>query len=91
MLTFRTKLLLIVVAICGVGMGALAPFSDGLYSAILLFAFPFLTALLALSIGFDLSKTPVAKAAKEESRVRENRPAARHVRQMPMVTSQRVN
>jgi hypothetical protein len=91
MLTFRTKLLLIVVPACGVGMGALAPFSDGLYSAILLFAFPFLAAFLALSIGFDLSRTPAAKAAKEEWRVREKRPAARHIPQMPMITSQRVN
>ena len=87
MITLKTKLLLILVAVCGLGIGVLAPFSDGLYSAILLFAFPFLAAFMAISVGIDLSRTP-------EATVREPVRERRQIRldmQMPVVTSQKVN
>jgi hypothetical protein len=80
MITLRTKALLCSVVVCGLGIGMLAPISDGLYSAVLLFLFPFLAAFMALSIGIDLSRSPVAKS---ESRVSEQQASAGFVIQMP--------
>ena len=88
MITLRTKTLLCLVALCGLGIGMLAPFSDGIYSAVLLFLFPFLAAFMALSIGVDLSRAPAAKARAE---VREKQTKTSFVVQMPLITSQRVN
>lgn len=85
MITLRTKALLWSVAVCGLGIGILAPISEGLYSAVLLFLFPFLAAFMALS---NLSRSPVAKS---ETRVREQQASAGFVIQMPLITSQRVN
>jgi len=88
MITFRTKVLLFLAALCGLGIGALAPLSDGLYSAMLFFSFPFLVAFTALAIGIDLNKVA---AAKKESRVRESPPRVRFVPYVPLVTSRKVN
>ena len=88
MITLRTKTLLCLVALCGLGIGMLAPFSDGIYSAVLLFFFPFLAAFMALSMRSDLSRVPVAKTPAE---VREKQAPPAFVVQMPMITSQRVN
>jgi hypothetical protein len=88
MITLRTKTLLCLVALCGLGIGMLAPMSDGLYSAVLLFLFPFLAAFMALSIGIDLSRSPVAKS---EAKVSEQQAPAGLGMQMPLITSQRVN
>jgi hypothetical protein len=88
MITLRTKTLLCLVALCGLGIGMLAPLSDGFYSAVLFFLFPFLAAFMALSIGSDLSRVP---AAKTTERVRERPAPAGFVVQMPLITSQRVN
>jgi hypothetical protein len=87
MITLRTKALLFLLAICGLGIGVLSPLSDGLYSAVLLFCFPFLVSLTALAIGIDLNKTP---AAQTELRVSERQASAGFV-PMPLVTSQKVN
>jgi uncharacterized membrane protein YfcA len=59
MITWRTRLLLLATAACGVGIGILAPWSDGLYSAMLLFMFPLLVAVAAVAVGTDLNKTSV--------------------------------
>lgn len=88
MITLRTKALLCLVPLSGFGIGMLAPFSEGRYSAVLLFFFPFLAALMALSIGNDLSKLPAAKTRAE---VREQQAPAAFVVQMPLITSQAVN
>jgi hypothetical protein len=88
MITLRTKTLLCLVALCGLGIGMLAPFSDGIYSAVLLFLFPFLAAFMALSIGVDLSRAPAAQVRAE---VREKQTTTSFVVQMPMITSHAVN
>ena len=88
MITFRTKALLFFVAICGLCIGVLSPLSDGLYSAVSLFCFPFLLAFTALAIGFDLNKTP---ATRTERQVRESQAPAGFVLRLPLVTSQKVN
>jgi hypothetical protein len=88
MVTLRTKILLCLVALCGLGIGMLAPFSDGLYSAVLLCFFPFLAAFMALSIGSDLSKVP---AARPRAEVREKQAPTGFVVQMPMIVSHAVN
>jgi hypothetical protein len=69
----------------------LAPFSEGLYSAVLLFLFPFLAVLMALSIGSDLSKVPPAPPPKTRAEVREKQAPKGLVVQMPLITSQAVN
>jgi hypothetical protein len=91
MITLRTKTLLCLVAVCGLGIGMLAPFSDGLYSAVLLCFFPFLAAFMALSIGSDLSKVPPAPPAKTRAEVCEKQAPTPFVVQMPMITSHAVN
>lgn len=88
MITLRTKALLCLVPFCGLGIGVLAPLSGGLYSAVLLFLFPFLAAFMALSVGADLSRRPVAETRAE---VREKQAPAAFVGQMPLITSQAVN
>ena len=87
MLTLKTKVLLFLAAVCGVGIGILAPLSDGLYSAVLLFLFPFVVAAMALAIGMDLSKAPVVKI-KPPVRVR---PRLAVAKQLPVLTSQSVH
>lgn len=85
MLTLKTKALLFLLAICGVGIGVLSPLSDGLYSAVLLFCFPILVAFAALAILIDLNRTPV------ETQVREQTTAPAFVLRMPAVHSQKVH
>ena len=81
MITSRTKILFFLVAICGIGIGVLAQFSDGLYSAVLLLCFPFLVAFTALAIGIDLNTTSVAKT---ETWVREKPSPAGFVLHLPL-------
>ena len=88
MITYRTRILLFLGAVCGLGIGVLAPFSDGLYSAALLFCFPFFVAFTALAIGTDLNRHPAAKVAAP---VREKRQSAGFATRMPLITSQKIN
>lgn len=59
MLTLKSKTLLFLLAACGLGIGVLSPLSDGLYSAMLLFCFPFVVAFVTLAIISDLNRTPM--------------------------------
>src|SRR5215471_3451250 len=61
MITLRSKALLVLTAVCGMGIGVLAQFTDGMYSAMLLFLFPFVIATTAVAVGIDLSKEPAAR------------------------------
>lgn len=88
MITLGTKTLLSLVALCGLGISTLASFCDGLYSAVLLFLFPYLAAFMALSIRSDLSGVPAAKTRAEVCDP-EAPPAL--VVQMPLIISQSVN
>ena len=67
MLKLRTKLLLSLIAVSGVGIGILSAKADGAYSAICLLMLPFFVALAGASIIFDFSQTG-AKASKETAR-----------------------
>lgn len=88
MLTLGTKTLMIIAVICGLGIGIAAPFSVGLYSAMLLFAFPFLAAVMGLLIIRDMSRPRPVRIEKQLS----SKPAPmRAVPQMPMVMSHRIN
>lgn len=62
MLKLRTKLLLLAIAVFGVGIGALAGIADGAYSAICLFFLPVLVALAAASIISDFNSPNAVKA-----------------------------
>ncbi len=53
MLKLRTKLLLLAIAVFGIGIGVLSGLADGAYSAICLFVLPLFVALAALSIIAD--------------------------------------
>ena len=55
MLKFRTKLTLALIVAFGLGIGVLSGLSDGLYSAVCLFALPILVALSGASIIADFS------------------------------------
>ena len=75
MLKLRTKLLLLAIAVFGIGIGVLSPFEDGAYSAICLFVLPLFVALAALSIISDFNSpyaaetnsTPSERASSVES------------------------
>lgn len=85
---FRTKSLLALLFICGISIGVLSPFADGLYSAVSLFFLPFLVAFSALAIGIDLNRPPQA-TVETTSRAR---PAQRGVvLRMPLVANQKLN
>jgi len=78
MLRLRTIILLVLTCLCGLGIAGLSFFKDGMYSALCLFAFPFLVALMYLVVVIDIAKPPVkvspARRKQEE-------------RQMPVLTA----
>lgn len=59
MLRFRTKLLLLSIAVFGPAIGILSAFADGAYSAACLFALPIVVALASASVVVDFSSPPV--------------------------------
>jgi len=59
MLRFRTKLLLLSIAVFGPAIGILSGFADGAYSAVCLFALPIVVALAGASVVVDFSNPPV--------------------------------
>ena len=61
MLKLRTKLLLLGIAVFGVGIGLLSSLADGAYSAICLFVLPVLVALAGASIISDFNRESVTK------------------------------
>ena len=74
MLKLRTKLLLLAIAISGVGIGVLSGFADGAYSAICLFVMPALVALAGASIIADFNSPGTLKtnaATREQPRFTE--------------------
>ncbi|HEX8889281.1 MAG TPA: hypothetical protein VF779_08885 [Pyrinomonadaceae bacterium] len=58
MLRLRTIILLALTGLCGLGLGLLSFFKDGTYTAICLFAFPFLVALMYLVVVIDFVNPP---------------------------------
>ena len=61
MLKLRTWLLLLAIAVAGVGIGVLSGFADGAYSAICLFVMPALVALAGASIIWDFNSLGAVK------------------------------
>lgn len=61
----RTITMIILMVICGLGIGLLASFRDGFYSAIFLFLFPVFTALMFLFISIDIAKPPQKATPRE--------------------------
>lgn len=81
MLKLRTKLLLLLIAIFGVGIGVLSGIADGAYSALCLLVLPVLVALEGASILADFnaaSDVERVTAAKEKSAHRRRRRVVRH-------------
>jgi hypothetical protein len=75
--------MLVLTAICGIGLGLLASFRDGFYTAICLFLFPYLTALMFLFISIDIARPPktskrleIDATAKSDVAVRSRRAGA---------------
>jgi hypothetical protein len=54
MLRLRTIILLALTGLCALGLGVLSFFEDGMYSAICLFALPFLVALMYLVVVIEI-------------------------------------
>lgn len=71
MLRLRTIILLALTGLCGLGLGLLSFFKDGTYTAICLFAFPFLVALMYLVVVIDIVNPP-----REVSQARKPKEAA---------------
>lgn len=74
MLTFRTKLLLVLMVAFGLGIGILSGWSGGLYSAACLLVLPILVALAGASIIADFSqqrpgKNEAAPSEKDQQEV----------------------
>ena len=69
MLRLRTIILLGLTGLCGLGIAALSVFNDGMYSALCLFAFPFLVALMYLVVVIDIANPPrrVSRARRQET------------------------
>lgn len=65
MIRRRTILLLALMVASGALMGVLSSFEDGLYTAICLFMFPFLIALMFLAIGYDVVNPPPRSLRRE--------------------------
>ena len=86
MLRFRTKLLLFVTAIFGIGIGVLSGFSDGAYSAVCLFMLPLLVALAGVSILADFGR-PTAQLQATEAAVptKASEPASAFAWRRPVV------
>ena len=61
----RTITMIIMMVICGLGIGLFAGFRDGLYTAIFLFMFPVFTALMFLFISIDIANPPKVAAPRE--------------------------
>jgi len=57
--------MIIMMVICGLGIGLLASFRDGFYSAIFLFLFPVFTALMFLFISIDIARPPQKTTPRE--------------------------
>ena len=68
MLRFRTKLLLLSIALFGPAIGILSAFADGAYSAVCLFALPIVVALASASVVADFSNPPALKTKPEPVR-----------------------
>ncbi len=68
MLRFRTKLLLLSIAVFGPAIGILSAFADGAYSAVSLFALPIVVALAAASVVADFSSPPVLQTKPAAAR-----------------------
>lgn len=74
MLKLRTWLLLLAIAVSGIGIGVLSGFADGAYSAICLFVMPALVALAGASIIADFNSPSTVKtreATREQPRFAE--------------------
>jgi hypothetical protein len=72
-MTRKSKLLMLLALVCGVGIGILSPLQDGMYSAMMLFLFPIVFALMAVAIGMDFKKESTVKrqvASRVKSRAR---------------------
>lgn len=90
MLKLRTKLLLFLIAVFGVGIGVLSGIADGAYSALCLLVLPVLVALVGASILADLnaaSEVETLTAAKEKSAHRRRRRVVRHRSDWPTHTA----
>jgi hypothetical protein len=61
----RTIILLVLTVVCGLGLGLLASFSDGFYTAICLLLYPYLTALMFLFISIDIASPPPLSTRRE--------------------------
>jgi len=86
MLKFRTKLLLFVTGIFGVGIGVLSGLSDGAYSAVCLFMLPLLVALGGVSILVDFSRpTAQLQGTKEAVTTKASEPASTFAWSRPVV------
>jgi hypothetical protein len=66
-LTFRTKLLLVLMIGLGLGIGILSGLHDGLYSAACLFVLPMLVVLAGASIIADLSQEHARKTESPQT------------------------
>jgi hypothetical protein len=72
-MTWKSKLLLLLTLACGLGIGILSQFADGMYAAISLFLFPIVFSLWAVVLGFDFKKQSAVKprgASRVKSTVR---------------------
>lgn len=72
----RTYLLLALTVASGTGIAVFSMYADGMYSAICLFFFPFLSLLMFASIAFDIAR-PRAFAAKATTEAARATPATR--------------
>ena len=61
----RTITMMVSAVVCGIGLGLLASFSDGFYTAICLFLYPYLCALMFLFISIDIANPPQVTARRE--------------------------
>lgn len=60
----RTIIMMVSAVLCGVGLGLLASFGDGFYTAICLFLYPYLCALMFLFISIDIANPPQVTAPR---------------------------
>jgi hypothetical protein len=68
MFRLRTIILLVLTGLCGLGLGLLSFFKDGMYSAICLLAFPFLVALMYVVVIIDLVNSSQPTVRSRESK-----------------------
>jgi hypothetical protein len=55
-MTWKGKLLMLLTLACGLGIGILSQFADGMYAAMSLFMFPIVFSLWAVVLGVDFKK-----------------------------------